>query len=169
MVDASQNKFCPCPFSKRIYSLNLNYSDFVVLNCSISNESCTFLVDSQADISVIKYNVLKNDIAYDSFDTVCIRGVTDGGIHSLGTLNNDLYFENASLTHKFHIVPGEFNIPADGILGRDFIKLHQCHLDYEHMIVYFNLNNERVVIPMLQGPDQDTIVLPARCEVIPMV
>lgn len=63
MIFAPRNSLNPCPLSKRIYSLNLNYSDFVVLNCSISNESCTFLVDSQVDISVIKCNVLKNNTA----------------------------------------------------------------------------------------------------------
>lgn len=33
------------------------------------------------------------------------------------------------------------------------------------MTITFYINNEIVTLPILQGPEQDTIVLPARCEV----
>lgn len=70
------------------------------------------------------------------------------------------------LNHSFHVVPNEFRIPSDGILGKDFIKNYRCNIDYNNMILSFYFKNKKLVIPILQGPEQDTIVLPARSEVI---
>ena len=39
---------------KSVYSLNLNYADFIKLNCIDTLKSATFLVDTQADISLTK-------------------------------------------------------------------------------------------------------------------
>lgn len=109
---------------------------------------------------------MKSDSAYNSQNIIRIKGVTDGHIESLGTIETNLFFENYSLPHTFHVVSNEFNIPADGILGKDFIKPNLCEISYRNMTLTVPINNEDVIIPILQGPEQDTIVLPARCEVI---
>lgn len=60
----------------------------------------------------------------------------------------------------FHIVPPEFHMPSDGIIGRDFIKLYQCKINYEQMNIFFNLNKNKVFIPILNGPDNELIAIP---------
>lgn len=109
---------------------------------------------------------MKHDTSYNSQNIIRIKGVTEGHIESLGTIETNLFFENSSLPHTFHIVSNDFNIPSDGILGKDFVKTHLCENSYRHMTLTVPVFNEDIIIPILQGPEQDTIVLPARCEVI---
>lgn len=145
--------------------MNPNCADFVLLSCSASNGMKTFLVDTQADISVIKHNILSDDVFIDTSDVIRIRGVTDELIKSLGTINNELFANDFSVYHEFHVVPDDFGIPADGIIGKDFLKIHKCIIDYDEMALSFYLNGKNVSIPILESPSDDTITLPARAEV----
>ena len=54
---------------------------------------------------------------------------------SLGTTTTQIYTDNSySTEHTFYIVNHDFPIPADGILGHDFICKYKCQLDYESWI-----------------------------------
>lgn len=87
-------------------------------------------------------------------------------IKSIGTIFVNFYIENAILRCLLHVVPNDINIPADGIIGKDFIKKYQCKIDYEFMEIHIKNFNSRVSIPILSGPSDNTIVLPARSEVV---
>lgn len=54
-------------------------------------------------------------------------------------------FEHISITHKVHIVPDDFQIPAHGIIGKDFLKKHKCQINYENMTFTVKPNNENQV------------------------
>lgn len=69
---------------------------------------------------------------------------------------------NISICHKFHVVPDDFGIPADGIIGKDFLKIHKCLIDYDEMSLSFQFNNVNISIPILEGPSDNIITLPAR-------
>lgn len=99
-------------------------------------------------------------------DIINIRGITDDKVSSLGTVNLDLIVDNFCIYQNFHTVNDSINLPSDGILGKDFIKGYQCDLNYRDMTCSFVLNGTRVTIPILQGPEQETLVLPARSEVV---
>ena len=60
----------------------------------------------------------KNNISH-------IVGITDGHVKSLGTIHTILTPDQSphSVEKELSIVPKDFPIPADGILGKDFIKL----------------------------------------------
>lgn len=78
----------------------------------------------------------------------------------------DIYFPNGYLEHKFHIVPEEVNLPCEGILGKDFIKDNNCIINYKTNTIEFDLNDEKIVLDLLQGPNFNTLYIPARCETI---
>ena len=62
----------------------------------------------------------------------------------------------------FHVVNDDFNIPADSILGKDFIENNTCYIDYENMILSII---ERLQIPIFKGTNNFTCTIPPRCEV----
>lgn len=64
-----------------------------------------------------------------------------------------------------HIVPNDFEIPVNGILGKDFLKAFECNIDYATMSLTFSCPDSAVIIDILQGSDDDTLVIPPRCEV----
>lgn len=131
----------------------------------MTNRTTSFLVDTQADISIIKHDVLNNDVHINSTDIIRIRGVTDELVSSLGTIENEIFTNDFSVYHEFHVVSNNFGIPADGIIGKDFLKIHKCVIDYEEMSLSFQLNGKLVSIPILESPSDNSITLPARAEV----
>lgn len=62
-----------------------------------------------------------------------MRGITNERTLSLGSVNINFIFSHLSLEHKIHVVPDDFPMPANGILGRDFIKRFHCLIDYGDM------------------------------------
>lgn len=117
-------------------------------------------------MSVIKYEALTQNSRYNASERITIRGVTDGSIPSCGSILANLTFPDYVVQHKFHIVPNNFNIPSDGILGKDFIKRLRCQIDYSNMTLTLRINDSEISIPISEGPKMGTIVLPARSAVI---
>lgn len=144
----------------------MNFSDFIRIHCDLSDQPCTFLLDTQADISVLKYTSVSENILINSSDFVDIKGVTNTSIRSLGSINSQLNINDHTLSQKLHIVPENFNIPSDGILGKDFLKNFQCTINYNDLTLTINTRRGKTIINILEGPDENTIVIPPRCEVI---
>lgn len=137
--------------TKNIFSLNLNCSDFLILECSDFYGQKTFILDTQADISVIKLQSLKANVFIDDAEGIRIHGVTDGVTESFGTINTEILINDLELTHTFHVVPDNFCIPSDGIIGKDFIRYHKCTLDYESNTISFMFKNTEIVLPIHDG------------------
>lgn len=151
---------------KHVLALDPNYSDFVILNISISYRNCTFLLDSQADISLIKRHVVRPRECFDVDNLIDITGITDNPITTLGSKEVILSNDDFEVEHVLQVVPDDFNIPSDGIIGKDFLKRFKCNLDYNSMLLTFCLGDKLVSIPVLEGPEGNTMVLPARSEVV---
>lgn len=150
----------------QILTFNLNYADYVIIYCETIKQKCSFLVDTQADISVIKGSALKSNAKLNTNSIIKIKGITDNYIQTYGTIDICMMISNCQIWQKFHVVPNEFNIPSHGILGKDFIKGNKCCIDYSEMQIVFISDNREFMIPINQGPEQDTIVIPPRSEVI---
>lgn len=123
-------------------------------------------MDTQADISIFREDSINVNYSLDTSEIVNIKGITNDSIGSLGTVTTNLFVNNNVLPCKFHIVSSEFDIPADGILGKDFIKNYSCILNYDEMSLTINGFNGNFKIPIRGGPSDNTIVLPARSEVV---
>lgn len=144
----------------------MKYTDFVNINFDISYKSCLFLIDSQADISVIKKNALKNDLIINQNDVIKIQGITDGHIFSFGSIHSNLILDNVILPQNLHIVDESFNIPVDGILGKDFLKNYNCVIDYNYMVLTIHFNQKSINLNILEGPNDTTLIIPPNCEVV---
>lgn len=138
-----------------IFFCNLNFSDFIKTNTNISPNNCTFLLDTQADVSVIKFSSIYHNIPYDTSNYIDIRGVTEHLIRSLGS--TELKVNGHKLAQKLFIVPDEFNIPSDGILGKDFLKRFQCTINYSNMTLTIHTDNNKLILKILDGPDDKTL------------
>lgn len=149
----------------KILSFDLNCSDFVILNCDNFAGSRLFLLDTQADISVIKNTAIKTDSFINDNDIIKIRGITDGFVQTYGTINTDIILNDYAIPQEFHVVSDTFAIPSDGILGRDFIKNNKCQIDYKNMEISFNYYNQTFSLQILDSINSDTNVLPPRSEV----
>lgn len=77
-----------------------------------------------------------------------------------------LFFNDDSIEHEFHIVPDDFNIQTDGIIGKDFLNKYNCNISYSNMTLTVNADGHANVIRISNGPDKFSVVIPPRCEVI---
>lgn len=132
----------------------------------MTDGQCVFLVDTQADISIIKESCIADIGEVDESEIIDIRGVTDGLTESLGIIRAELIVKNHYLPQTLHMVPDNFNIGADGIIGKDFLKNYRCNISYENMLLSATVDNELIEIQLHDGPDSESVVLPARCEVM---
>lgn len=123
-------------------------------------------MDTQADISIIKESEIGNHFHFDHSNTIDIRGITEGTIRTIGTIQAKIYTPMYILKHELHVVPEHFDIPVPGIIGRDFMRLFQCKLDYNNNTLTIRLDHESVRIPIHEGPDEHSLIIPARSEVI---
>lgn len=144
--------------------MNLNYADYIELNTNATDNTTYFLVDTQADICIIKKKSIKDNLTLDVNDIVEVTGVTKQPIYSLGSLKIQLFIENLTITHKFHIMPNNFNIPSDGIIGRDFNTLYHCILDYGTQNYTIRTHAGNVTIPIKMHNKNNEITIPQRAE-----
>lgn len=153
------------PPTVNCFSLNLNMSDFIFIHSQLNNSGSTFLVDSQADISIFKASSVLSKLNINYSDKINIKGITNDTIKSIGSVHAYLEFPNFDLNCKFHLVSDDFNIPADGILGRDFLRKNSCTINYNDMCLTVNYDSQTSTLPLREGPSNHTIALPARAEV----
>lgn len=94
-----------------------------------------------------------------------MTGITKDPIFSLGSFQLTLTIENIEFTHKFHLVPDNFLIPSNGIIGKDFLKRFKCLINYGDMTFTLNKPNHTPVrIPIKSELIHGVSVLPEKCE-----
>jgi len=101
-----------------MYFLNLeNALQYVEIKNPYTNEICKLLVDSGAQLNIIKRNQIPPYVILKD-KKIQLSGITDKVIETLGVVKmqvNELYID-------FHVTPEEFSLPYDGILGIKVLK-----------------------------------------------
>lgn len=149
-----------------VLTMNSNFSEFIRVECSVSPYVCTFLLDTQAEVSVIKVSSLHKAIPYDRYDFIDIRGITDQLIRSLGAIHCEFFFNGVILPQHLYIVPDTFNMPSDGILGKNFLKTYQCDFSFRTSTLTMYTARGPISTNIYEGPNDNSLVIPPRCEMI---
>lgn len=125
-----------------------------------------FLLDSGAAISVLKVNSLHDETIV-NFSSIEVKGITSEPIKTLGIVT--LEIETPEIQNKpyhitFHIVPSNFPISQDGIIGNNFLKQTNAVIDYGRSQGTFILKETPVSIKFQTA--NVNIVIPPRVEKI---
>lgn len=130
----------------------------------------TYLLDTGANISTLKESFLPKGTLMDMNDKCKINGIVDGLVETLGSVDACLLIDNVEFQHHFQIVSEDFPVPADGILGLDFITKYNCSLDYGSedwkMTLQPDFLSYVISIPVSNSLYKSSLILPPRCEVI---
>lgn len=120
-----------CRINEFIINNNTD-NKFVVLNIDIlKTKDSNFLVDTGSDLSLIKKCYINGSSLCDKKDTIKITGITNEAIFTLASCMAIVKVSDVlSIPHKFHIVPDDFPLACTGILGKDFLSLNKCVIDY---------------------------------------
>lgn len=145
--------------------MNSAFSDFISVKSPQSKHDIHLLIDTEADISILKVSNLLDNINFDTKDIIKMKGITSQRINSLGSLQFRLTLHNMHLVHKFFIVSDEFPIPCAGILGKDFLKRYNCLIDYAQMSLSIRPNGMTQAVLRIRNEVLPGIsVIPPRCE-----
>lgn len=139
---------------------------YVNIHTGASAKQLTFLIDTGADISILKETKLYPETLYYTNTSVSISGVTSGSVDSIGKTDVNLFPNTINqIAHDFHIVDESFPIPTDGILGIDFIRRFNCRLDFSKNELELNPSDFSFTIPLLDS-GTEKFLIPARCELV---
>lgn len=141
--------------------LSCSNSCSVTLNSS-NNYSYTWLVDTGATISAVKYkHVLEQNIPIHK-ENLVVNGL-GGKVSAIGSVFLDLRSGNQILKHKFFVFR---SLPCrtSGILGGDFLNKYKSILNMGNNTLLLWNNNIKISLPLKM--ENKTFTLPARSESI---
>jgi hypothetical protein len=102
-----------------------------------------FLVDTGAEISIIRSSSLTPGVEYQLCKGVDIKGISNTILKTEGTIDLKLFTDTHETTHIFHVLGGNSELIYDAILGKDFFETKESVFNYcSRQIV---LNDEVVV------------------------
>ena len=120
------------------------------MDCIVGeNQHMKFLIDTGAEPNLIKEKLI-GVTTQDNNVLVKLVGITKNPVYTLGTIKLNIL---GGLTH-FHVVPNNFPIEEDGILGRDFLKQAEAKIDFKNKeitvgneVISFSIKKEIISIP----------------------
>lgn len=135
------------------------------MNIGLSDTMNLLLVDTGAEISILKPGKINSNQIVNTNEKCTITGINNHTVDTFGTAITSIRINpQHEVMHKFQIVHQEFPIATDGILGRDFFTKFHCKIDYDAWILTGNADGEDFEIP-IEDRMNGEFVLPPRCEV----
>ncbi|KAI4476526.1 hypothetical protein M0804_013505 [Polistes exclamans] len=114
-------------------------------------EAVTLMIDTGADINLIKIKKLAKRTIINTKRIVQLTGITPDTQKTLGTVELIIFGEKST----FHAVDNHFSISADGIIGNEFLCSTPTNIDYIREVLI--VKNRRV--PFTVG---DKVGIPPR-------
>lgn len=81
------------------------------------NETAVLMLDSESEINLIKYNILQQDANTDFSQITTVKNIANTPVLTCGISIVKIFGTEV----LFHVVPNDFPIPQDGIIGYGFI------------------------------------------------
>ena len=134
-----------------------------------------FLIDTGAEISVVKGTSMNPGINYESTKRINLKGISDLILKTEGTTALKLFTPTHVTTHIFHVVGSDFGCQYDGILGQDFWKRYEATINYcDHTVTMNDVvlkfddrasetKNETHKLT-LKPRTENTVQLPTKCK-----
>lgn len=113
--------------------MNINREN-TLINCYCSigvvGESTRFLIDTGAEVSLLKIDKARRDIVVKEDEAVGITGINVGSFRTFGTSQADVIIDGNILHHKFQLIRKCNETKYDGILGHDFLRKFGVHIKF---------------------------------------
>jgi len=157
--------------------VNRERCDYITLELDVSQgRKLYFLVDSGADISLVKSYKLLGTAEFEPKDRLRVKSVEGSVIQTHGSIETRIREGRIDIPFRFHLVSKQVDLQGNGFLGRDFFKLMQARICYKERSLTFRhagflMHKELISLPDLesgahQGVAVGKLTLPARTEFI---
>jgi hypothetical protein len=118
----------------------------VELNLDVEN-ACTLylLIDSGADVSILKSARLRGTAEFEPKDKIRIRSVEGSVIETHGSIGTNILEGNMEIPFRFQLVNKQVDLLGDGILGRDFLAQMQARICYTSHTLTFTYAGTSII------------------------
>lgn len=109
------------------------------------NKLTTFLIDTGAEISIIKLESLRNHVNIWPNMAIAVNGIINNSntVHTLGVCEADILINDIIFHHLFHVVRGDsIDLAQDAIIGADFLEKCKALIDFDTKSIAFPQVNE---------------------------
>jgi len=89
-----------------------------------------FLIDTGAEISIIRSSSLTPGVEYQWHKGMNIKGISNTVIKTVGKIDLKLLTDTHKTTHTFHVLEGNFETHYDAISGKDFLEERESVINY---------------------------------------
>lgn len=100
------------------------------------------IIDTGAESSVVRISALTDQLNVQSNDTVQFSGIAQGKVESLGSLQLDIIVNEHKFTHPFQVVPANFPISCDVLIGADFLLRFDYNLSGHRLSLCADSDND---------------------------
>ena len=127
------------------------------VSSDISRKQLHLVLDTGSSLSLIKLGSIETAIERINGDSICtLQGVAGIPITTLGVIEINLDFNGFLVPFYFSVVPDDFILDQDGILGEDFCKTYNCTLDYKaHQITIHPRCSKQILKITEQSPSNN--------------
>ncbi|VVC26736.1 Integrase, catalytic core,Macro domain,Retropepsins,Zinc finger, CCHC-type,Ribonuclease H- [Cinara cedri] len=117
------------------------------------------LIDTGADLNIIKINVLQDDVMVSDSKIYKLQGISDQLVSTLGSTTLNVSINNKVYETEFHVVNSNFPINGDGILGNPFLKDNQMLIDVGKEELIFKADSTTTI------PARHEMIIPIQFDV----
>lgn len=147
----------------------LTNNNVVYIKSTFQNIEFKFLVDTGANVSLIKLPKLKQtQCTFNSAEKLTLNGLSaNSPVSTIGSIVLPLNIHNKIFQVKFHIVKAESNLPFDGLIGNDFLKNEMATICYEKNQLKLNCLPFPIPLHLNSNPSSsETYFLEPRSETV---
>jgi hypothetical protein len=130
------------------YCENHRKSDLDTISLKIGSrdsKEVKFLIDTGAEISIIKKSSLNNAVSYKVHKGVEIKGIGNAVLRTDGIVELKLLTVKHEMVHTFHMISEPSALQCDGILGKDFLEERERESVINYCSRQIIMNNEVVI------------------------
>lgn len=142
----------------RVITTQMEEEHITINANTFSTGNLKFLIDSGAEMNIIKLSALKDQVVVNGSDKKNIKGISSAIINTLGSIVIPIEINNATFITKFDIVKDVFPIPGSGIIGRTFLKENKAILD---------MNKEILLLPEREW--EQPLIIPPRSNCVMLI
>jgi hypothetical protein len=135
-----------------------------------------FLVDSGADISLVKNYKLLGTAEFEPKNRVCVKSIEGSVIETYGSTETQIREGGIDIPFRFQLVSKQVDLKGDGTQGHDFLELVQARICYKERLLTFQQDGFVIHKKLRSLPDLESrahqevgvgkLTLPTRTELI---
>ena len=112
---------------------------------------CSAILDFGADVNVLSREVYHNLSTNKLLpSTASFNSFTNDASNCHGILSTTIYIQGITETCTFYVLENT-ECAHEAILGRNWMAIHKCVVDWEQQVIHLSMNNQSMLIPQIKG------------------